>query len=217
MVSVIIPAYNEEETIGGVVSSAIAHPSFTEIIVVDDGSDDETAIRAEKMGARVIRLPQNVGKAVAMSKGVQEAKNDIILFLDADIWGYDHAQLSMIIDPVINGKYEMFVGIRERKIFLFNKYAHFFPIISGERAMTRSLWEKIPKKYKKGFEIEIASNYIAKRTKKGMGFMLLSGIHHATKEKKYGLFEGLWRRMCMIGEILKISTRLYILSPLLRK
>lgn len=210
MVSVIIVAYNEEKSIHSIISSVLGHPSISEIIVVDDGSTDATSVIAKGFDVNLIRLDKNQGKASAMSTGVNASKSKTILFLDADVYGYNYEKISKIIDPVIQGKYEMFVGIRERNMFFFNKYAHFFPIISGERAMTRSLWEKIPKKYKKGFEIEIASNYIAKLMPKSMSFTLISGITHVTKEKKFGLIDGFWRRLIMIYQVVLVSIELYI-------
>jgi len=84
-ISVILAAYNEAATIEGVVRGCLAHtPGLLEVLVVDDGSTDDTAARAEQAGATVHRLPVNRGKGVAIRRGLAQAKGDIFLFLDAD-------------------------------------------------------------------------------------------------------------------------------------
>src|SRR5688572_25307687 len=78
-ISVIIAAYNEQETILQVVRAVEGHPLVDEIIVVDDGSKDSTSERAAETAAKVIRLEANGGKAGAMDAGVRAARNDTIL------------------------------------------------------------------------------------------------------------------------------------------
>jgi polyprenyl-phospho-N-acetylgalactosaminyl synthase len=214
MVSAIIPAWNEEATIGAVVRAVISHPKVREVIVVDDGSTDGTTKLAREAGARVITLGENSGKAVAMEAGVAAAVCDVILFLDADVEGYDHSKLSRIIEPALSGEREMYVAVRARRTYWLNRLLHLFPILGGERALTKSLWYSLPKKRKKGFEIEIALNHAAKQTKKGMDFELVYGIKHHIKEKKYGLAVGLWRRLVMCYQVVRVSIAIYAFEPI---
>jgi glycosyltransferase involved in cell wall biosynthesis len=84
-VSVILPAYNEDGTIGDVVRDCReALPRLSEILVIDDGSTDATADRAEQAGARVIRLERNRGKGHALRLGIERSVGDVLVFLDAD-------------------------------------------------------------------------------------------------------------------------------------
>ncbi len=212
MISVVIPAFNEEETVGEVVAAVVGHPKVLEVIVVDDGSTDQTAGRAAEAGAAVITLSENKGKGGAMDAGVRTAKSDFILFLDADVTGLAHQAISRIIDPVISGKYEMFVGLRSRKVALFNAVLRISPIIGGERAIVRSLWYSIPRMYRSNFKIEIALNYFSKQTPLGMGFALIDGTVHVIKEKKYGLLRGFIRRALMVRDVLSISFALYVIG-----
>jgi glycosyltransferase involved in cell wall biosynthesis len=210
MVSIIIPAFNEEKTLPQVLREVSGHPKVREIIVVDDGSTDDTAgIARAFVNVRLIRLEENGGKADAMNVGVEAAQSDIVFFIDADVLGFDHAKMSGIMDPVLNDRHEMFVGINDRKIFEYNRLFRIFPIISGERVMTKALWNSVPKNQKKGFRIEIALNYAAKQTEKGMGHMRITGMTHVTKEKKYGFWIGFWRRILMSFDIAIVSVYLY--------
>lgn len=86
MVSVIIPTYNEEGTIGRLVAYLLANADpllLQEVLVVDGGSLDRTAEEAEWAGARVLHAPQK-GRAAQMNAGAQAAKGDVVYFLHAD-------------------------------------------------------------------------------------------------------------------------------------
>lgn len=216
MVSAVIPAFNEAATVGEVVSSAIGHPDILEVIVVDDGSTDDTPHAAESAGARVVRLDRNSGKARALETGVRAARHDIILFMDADVTGQTTESLSRIMQPIIDGRFEMYVGVRARKTLWLNRLLRLFPIIGGERALTRRLWDAVPRKHKSRFQIEIALNYTAKQFERGMGFELVPGTLHRVKERKYGILLGLLRRIQMMADILTISVRLYVLGTIAR-
>ncbi len=214
MVSVIIPAFNEERTVAGAIRSVIGHPQIKEVILVDDGSTDATAIRAREAGARVINLPVNVGKAGAMNAGVATAASDVILFLDADCEGFTHDKLSRIINPVTEGRHVMYVGINTRKTYWLNRILHVFPILSGSRALRRELWDAVPLEYKRSFQIEIALNYFSHQFSPGSGFELINGIKHHVKEAKHGLIIGFTRRLGMIRDVIWITTRLYIIRSM---
>lgn len=216
MVSVVIPAFDEAETVGLSVSAALRHPQVDDVIVVDDGSRDGTADVAEQAGARVVRLAQNSGKAEALAAGVRAARHNVILFLDADVTGHTNETLSAIMQPVLDRRYEMYVGVHARSTVWLNELLHFFPIIGGERALTRQLWDSVPPLHKVGFQIEIAMNYSSKLFARGMGFELIRGTAHHTKEQKYGVVVGLWRRLRMVADVVSISFRLYVLGSLRR-
>lgn len=85
-VSVIIPAYNAAGTLAQTLKAlCAAQPAPLEIIVVDDGSTDETARIAEGFSVRVVRLEKNLGTAAAKNRGAENARGDVLLFTDADI------------------------------------------------------------------------------------------------------------------------------------
>ena len=189
-----------------------AHPLIAEVIVVDDGSTDGTADCASDAGARVISLPSNGGKAAAMEKGVAVARHDIIFFSDADLTGLTAEKVDLIVAPVVAGDYDMFVGIRGRKTYWTNRLLHFTPILGGERALRRALWDQVPAAHKKNFQIEIALNYYAKLNGHHMGFTVVHGVGQVIKERKRGVLRGLWARTLMIRDIVVVSAKLYIVN-----
>lgn len=102
-VGIIIPAYNEEDKIKNTIESIKHLPWIERILVVDDGSADNTANVASEAGADVLSLPKNRGKASAMKSGYFNSNSDILVFLDADIVD-GAAQISKLVDPIWNGE-----------------------------------------------------------------------------------------------------------------
>lgn len=103
-VSVIIPAYNEEETVAKVVE-VVKNVSFVdEIIVINDGSTDRTEEEATNAGAIVINHAVNKGKGEALYTGYKEAECDIIAFIDADIHNLTSKKVEAMIKPILDGK-----------------------------------------------------------------------------------------------------------------
>ncbi len=79
-----MPAFNEEQSIADVVASVQAVIPDGEILVVDDGSTDATAARAEAAGARVVRHPYNIGNGAAVKTGLRSARHNTVVLMDAD-------------------------------------------------------------------------------------------------------------------------------------
>jgi glycosyltransferase involved in cell wall biosynthesis len=113
-VTVIIPALNEEEPIAGVVQAVGAQDIAHEIIVVDNGSNDETARRARDAGARVVAEPQRgYGRACMVGVRALPAQCVVVVFLDGD--GSDCPEfLSQLVDPVLAGTHDFVIGSRTR-------------------------------------------------------------------------------------------------------
>jgi len=110
-VSVILPAYNEGEIIGSVVASlrAVAGPDW-QIIVVDDGSDDDTAARAAGAGVQVITHPYNKGNGAAVKTGLRAATGDLVCLMDAD-GQHDPAQIAGLLEAL--DTYDLVIGARQ--------------------------------------------------------------------------------------------------------
>jgi glycosyltransferase involved in cell wall biosynthesis len=108
-VSVLIPAFNEAESIGSVLSALRALAAWREILVVDDGSSDGTAERARAAGARVITHPYNKGNGAAVKSGIRAAAGEYILIMDAD--GQHTANDAHRLVGYL-GEYDLVVGAR---------------------------------------------------------------------------------------------------------
>jgi len=141
-VSVIIPAYNEEDTVGQVVN-VIKKVSFVdEILVVNDGSSDNTESEAIKAGARVITHETNKGKGEALYTGYKEAECDIIAFIDADIHNLTSKKVEAMIMPILERKTDItktkFARASGRVTELTAKplLNFFFPEISFEQPLS---------------------------------------------------------------------------------
>jgi glycosyltransferase involved in cell wall biosynthesis len=110
-VSIVIPAFNEGEAIGAVVSSLAAAGPWREIIVVDDGSQDDTSVRAGAAGATVVRHPYNKGNGAAVKSGIRRAAGDYVLIVDGD--GQHRPEDARRLVSRL-GEYDLVVGARSR-------------------------------------------------------------------------------------------------------
>jgi glycosyltransferase involved in cell wall biosynthesis len=122
--SVVIPAYNEQDAIAGVVTRVRGRGAWQEVLVVDDGSTDQTADRAQQAGARVVRHPYNKGNGAAVKTGIREAKGAVVLLMDAD-GQHDPDDMARLVAAV--GAHDMMIGARS----------------SGDQAFTRALGNKV--------------------------------------------------------------------------
>ena len=111
-ISIIIPAYNEAESIGSVVQKIRGLYPGAEIIVIDDGSSDHTDQAAFSSGAKVYAHPYNIGNGAAVKSGIRIASGDILVFMDGD-GQHDPAELNNMLAFLPD--YDMVVGARTQR------------------------------------------------------------------------------------------------------
>jgi len=110
-VSVIIPVYNEAETVAEIIKEITGlYPEF-EVIVINDGSTDETGERAKEAGALVYSHPYNIGNGAAIKSGIRIASGDILVFMDGD-GQHDPKDLAAMLEFFPD--YDMVVGARPK-------------------------------------------------------------------------------------------------------
>jgi len=135
-ISVIIAAYNEERTLPSIIEIILAWGKAKEIIVIDDGSTDQTSRSVRQFVPRIhlIRHTQNSGKASAMADGIEKSSGDVLVFLDADTVGLTHKDLDRMIAPVVKGKADMVLGAA--RFWSAGKFEP-FTTLTGQRVMYR--------------------------------------------------------------------------------
>ncbi len=205
-VTCIIPAYNEAEDIAAVVAAARGCDQVTEIIVVSDGSTDETARRAAAAGAdRVLVLPRNRGKGGAVAAAVPHARGEILLLLDADLRGLRPAHLSRLLAPVRAGRAEMAVGV-----FTDDPLHGMLPCLSGQRSLRRRLLRNPEALAGTGFGFELALDRLARREGARTVAVPLEGVAHRRKRQKYGAVRGLRQEVRASSDLLRQVRRLVV-------
>jgi len=109
--SIVIPAKNEAGAIGTAVAGAKEACPDAEIIVVDDGSEDDTATVAQEAGAKVVRHPESLGNGAAVKAGARAATGDVIAFMDGD-GQHNAAEFAALLEKLDDG-YDMVIGARD--------------------------------------------------------------------------------------------------------
>jgi glycosyltransferase involved in cell wall biosynthesis len=138
--SIIIPAKNEAEIIGTVVESVRELHPQAEILVVNDGSDDETGPLAEQSGATVVTHPVSLGNGAAIKSGARAASGDVLVMMDGD-GQHKAADIQSLIDKLDSG-YSMAIGARDSgshagigRLAANGLYNVFASMISGHRIL----------------------------------------------------------------------------------
>jgi glycosyltransferase involved in cell wall biosynthesis len=195
----VIPAYNEAETVGNVVDVARAANLVDEVIVVDNGSVDDTGEVAAEHGARVIRHPSG-GKGSAMSAGVAATDADVIVFLDADLLNLRPDHVDRLVGAVVAGGAGMALGLFDRGPVQNRLFLHLLPKLTGERAMRRELFESLNPADIAGYQVEAMLNNRAHELGVRIDAFVLDGMWHRTKEEKRGSRAAGWaRKLGMLG------------------
>lgn len=165
MISVIIPALNEEKTIGHVVDLAKKSPHVNEVIVVDDKSLDNTVNEARNAGAIVITSTK-LGKGASMKDGALYAKSVVLAFLDADIITYPDNIIQLLCEPITQNKADFTKSYFSRQAgrvtelvakpllsILHPGFPNFWQPLSGMIAGKKQLFEKIA--FEEGYGVDI--------------------------------------------------------------
>jgi polyisoprenyl-phosphate glycosyltransferase len=215
-VAAIVPAYNEQETLAEVLGVLQATPLVDEVIVVSDGSTDDTPAVGRALGARTLQLKRNHGKATAMATGVAHTDAPYLLFVDGDILNLTTDLVAQLIDPVVHGRSAMTIGVRNRGRLVNAVHRQTGPLLSGIRCLRREVFEAVPEEFLDGFCIETALNWACRTLRCRMTTIVLYNLKHLVKEKKRGLAAGVRARLEMFASVFAAWLRLHWTRPDLR-
>ena len=201
-VSCLIPAYNEGARIGAVLRAVVGHPQLSEVLVIDDGSQDDTAAIVRSVpGVTLIEMSQNRGKTAALVAGIKAAQGNYLMLVDADLSGLTPDHISGLIDPVLAGQADISLSLRDNA----PKPWHWLGIdyISGERVLPKALLDKHTETMlalpRFGFEVFLNSLLIARRSR--VAVVRWPGVRSPLKGEKMGWCKGLVADAEMIGDM----------------
>lgn len=199
----IIPAYNEEKTINEVLDALQSSELIDEIIVVSDGSEDETVkVAGSHNGVIVIDLLINRGKGGAVKAGLDHCNAETILIVDADLIGLTAEHVEALLSPVLNEEALMSVGLFEKGRVATDIAQKMAPFLSGQRALKRELLESISDLDLSRFGLEVALHRYVEENEIAVAEVQLPDLSHVMKEEKLGFWKGIWARIKMYWEIL---------------
>ncbi len=173
-ISCVIPAFNEESTITSVIENVKKVQVIDEIIVVDDGSTDNTAQNAKLKGVKVIMHVCNQGKGAALKTGVLHSLGEIILFLDADLTSISPKKIASILHPLENDEADFvktsFTRARGRVTELVVKplfkvifpFLNFNQPLSGQFAIKRRVFNNLKIDDQWGVDVQILLQLVKK-------------------------------------------------------
>jgi hypothetical protein len=217
-VSCVIPAFNEARWIAPVLALVADHPLISQVIVVDDASDDETGEVAQKIASEspkvsVIRHSKNLGKTKAVVTGIEAATNEYLLLLDGDLVGLKAANLTDLVTPVIAGRADASVSlIGDTPLF---RRIIGVDYISGQRVMRRELLaehtdtlRELPR-----FGLEVFINKLWLEQDFRIAVVRWPGVANPAKKTKWG--RGILPEITMSKDILKVVPLHRILPQIL--
>lgn len=185
----IICAYNEEKTIKEVLHSVNDCNIIDEIIVVNDGSTDNTKDLIDSVGIDKglkivkIHLKENKGKGFAMATGLEYTSNELIVFIDADLSNIQDEHIAKLVNPLLVKMADMVLG--QPTETLINYSINPFKSFTGQRSvLKKDILPLIDEMKKSRFGVETLINLYYQSKGARIKYVMLSGLKHPTKFEK---------------------------------
>ena len=207
-ISCIIPAYNEGERISGVLAVVSVHPQIAEIIVIDDGSVDNTkeVIRcfSEKFGKiKIILHEKNKGKSASLYDALKVATGDFVFFLDSDLVGLTSENISDLVSPITNNVADVSISLRRNAPRLWHWLG--LDYISGERVLPKKIFDGNLENILllKPFGFEVSLNRLIIKNQFRLKVVLWPNVDSPYKVSKSGWWRGIKGDFFMMVDIFK--------------
>lgn len=203
-ISVIVPIFNEQDTVAGVVEFLLSTSLFIEVICVDDGSTDRSIERLQHLGDRITIIDNqaNRGKGFSLARGIERARGKLVVFIDADLVNLSNQHIESLLEPILGGEADAVLGY-VRRGSAPNLAAH----LTGQRVYYRKdLLPHLEQIEVARFGVEVLLNdlFQAKRVKK----VPLQDLIGLTKVEKRNFLLAIREYGQESGEILRQFVRL---------
>jgi hypothetical protein len=217
LIAAILPMFNEENNVRGVIDVLLATEILDEIILVDDGSTDHTIEVLKQAAAsddriRVIRHEKNRGKGEAIFSGWAATQAPYLLLLDADLKHLTPAHLCGLMAPILEHRADMTIGLFWGG-HLSTDLSHWLtPFLTGQRGLRADILKYISREAAGGYGFEVALTLAARQSGYRKKVVTLKGVWHPRSEARVerGFWKGALWKAHMYGQIIRawyIATR----------
>lgn len=202
-ITCVIPAHNEAARIAGVLAAVQGHPMIASVIVVDDGSADQTGQVAQAWGVKVLHLRPNRGKSAALAEALSQVRTSHVLLLDADLIGLTAADVTHLIAPVASGRADVALSLRGNAPAVW----HWLGVdyITGERVLPMSLAGPLVPDIRNlpGFGLEVFLNTHIQAAQQSVAIVPWPRVSSPSKAQKSGWRAGVAADFGMLRDILR--------------
>ena len=181
IVSAVMPVFNEEKTVKRVVEVLVGNPQVDEVVVIDDGSSDDSLAILKKFATKIklISIKKNKGKGWAVAKGLRKASGEIILLTDADLVNFNDDYIKKLLEPMGKNGVEVVVGCLRKGKYVPAPFAR----LTGERVYyKKDFLPHLKEMRATRFGLEIFLNHLFKDKKiKKVSLVKLQGLYKYEK------------------------------------